>query len=314
MDAILDRSRPLERYCHVHGVATDEMWISNWIYGTLRDRNTSSYIAVANLHTLQFTAASTTSSHFAVFSPVPSASVFKFTTNSQLFGLQSQDSIELTASLVAISRQHLTSLLWTSSRRLFPNCSCPSLCVFATDHAENTEVEVTLRMTVSQSVCLGIEHPCGTCDHILLPVGILLFEICSLVSVGCPLWRDNGSAICSLITQWSESRRTRNLTLLSHLRPPQPGRPGSRIYIPQKQGAPVMLPLQKTQFLCFLPLLLSGPRRKHNYSVVVCWLTTTTFPLFLHGRCLSTGIHVTVCSSMLQLWAPFVYVSYWVEC
>jgi hypothetical protein len=44
--------------------------------------------------------------------------------------------------------------------------------------------EVTLRLTVSQSVCLGIEHPCGTCDHILLPVGMLLSEICGLVSVG----------------------------------------------------------------------------------------------------------------------------------
>jgi hypothetical protein len=32
------------------------------------------------------------------------------------------------------------------------------------------EVKVTLRLTVIQSVCLGIEHPCGTCDQILLPV------------------------------------------------------------------------------------------------------------------------------------------------
>jgi hypothetical protein len=29
------------------------------------------------------------------------------------------------------------------------------------------EVEVILQLTVSQSVCLGIEYPCGTCDHIL---------------------------------------------------------------------------------------------------------------------------------------------------
>jgi hypothetical protein len=36
------------------------------------------------------------------------------------------------------------------------------------------EVEGTLRLTVSQSVCLGIEHPCGTCDQILFPVGMLL--------------------------------------------------------------------------------------------------------------------------------------------
>jgi hypothetical protein len=31
--------------------------------------------------------------------------------------------------------------------------------------------------SVSQSVCLGIEYPCGTCDQILFPVGMLLSEI-----------------------------------------------------------------------------------------------------------------------------------------
>jgi hypothetical protein len=102
------------------------------------------------------------------------------------------------------------------------------------------EVEVTLRLTISQSVCLGIEHPCGTCDQILLPVGMLLSEICDLVSVGRPLWRVDGSAICSVISQWSKSRKIRNHTLLSHLRLPQPGKPGSLIYIPQEQGGPVI--------------------------------------------------------------------------
>jgi hypothetical protein len=50
------------------------------------------------------------------------------------------------------------------------------------------EVEVTLRLTVSQSACLGMEHPCGTCDQILLvlPVGMLLSEICGLISMGAP--------------------------------------------------------------------------------------------------------------------------------
>jgi hypothetical protein len=46
--------------------------------------------------------------------------------------------------------------------------------------ADWCEVKATLRLTVSQSVYLGIEHPCGTCDHILLPVGVLLSEICSV--------------------------------------------------------------------------------------------------------------------------------------
>jgi hypothetical protein len=97
-------------------------------------------------------------------------------------------------------------------------------------------------LSVSQSVCLGIEYPCGTCDQILFPVGMLLSEICGLVSVGRPLWREVRSAICSVITQWTESLRTRNHILLSHLRLPQPGGPGSRIYIPQEQGAPVIPP------------------------------------------------------------------------
>jgi hypothetical protein len=49
------------------------------------------------------------------------------------------------------------------------------------------QIEVTLRLTVNQSVCLGIEHLCGTCDQILLPIGMLLSEIYGLVYVGRPL-------------------------------------------------------------------------------------------------------------------------------
>jgi hypothetical protein len=55
--------------------------------------------------------------------------------------------------------------------------------------------------TDGQSGSLAIEHPCETCAQILLPVGMLLSEICSLVSVGRPLWREDGSAICSAISQ-----------------------------------------------------------------------------------------------------------------
>jgi hypothetical protein len=110
----------------------------------------------------------------------------------------------------------------------------------------SNEVEVTLRLTVSQSVsqsvCLDVGYPCGTCDQILLPVGMLLSETCGLVSVGRPLWREDGSIICSAITQWSESLRTRNHTLLSHLRLPHPGGPGTRIYIPQEQSGPIKPP------------------------------------------------------------------------
>jgi hypothetical protein len=71
---------------------------------------------------------------------------------------------------------------------------------------------------------------------------MLLSETCGLVSMGHLLWREDGSAISSAIPQWSESRRTRNHTLMSHLRLPQHGGPGSRIYIPQELGGPVIPP------------------------------------------------------------------------
>jgi hypothetical protein len=59
--------------------------------------------------------------------------------------------------------------------------------LFSAVYNSSHEVEVILRLMVSQLVCLGIEYSCGTCDQILLPVGMLLSEIWGLVSVGCPL-------------------------------------------------------------------------------------------------------------------------------
>jgi hypothetical protein len=99
------------------------------------------------------------------------------------------------------------------------------------------EVEVTLRLTVSHSERLGIEHTCGTSDQVLLPAGVLLSQICGLITVWRPLWREDGSTICSVICQWSQSRITRNHTLPSHLRLSQSGGSGSRIYTPRNRVA-----------------------------------------------------------------------------
>jgi hypothetical protein len=44
------------------------------------------------------------------------------------------------------------------------------------------------------------------------------------------------------VTLGPKSSRTHDHILLSHLRLPQPGGPGSRIYIPQEQGGPVTPP------------------------------------------------------------------------
>jgi hypothetical protein len=58
-----------------------------------------------------------------------------------------------------------------------------------------------------------------------------------LLHIGRPLWREDGSAVCSAITQWYGLRRTHNHIYLSRLRLLQPGGPGSRICIPQEQGS-----------------------------------------------------------------------------
>jgi hypothetical protein len=130
---------------------------------------------------------------------------------------------------------HLHSLgFHISPNSLFTALSC-SLKAKATS---SLFPEVSLRLTVS----FAIEHPYDTCDQILLPFGMLLSEICSFVSVGRHLWREDESAICSVITKWSQSLRTRNHTLLSHLRLPQTGVSVSHIYIPQEEGGPIIPP------------------------------------------------------------------------
>jgi hypothetical protein len=80
------------------------------------------------------------------------------------------------------------------------NCPLSEACIIYTEWPKSNfdfdidltldwtiEVEVTLRLIVRQAVCLGIEHLCWTSDQILLPVGMFLFEISGLVSVGSPL-------------------------------------------------------------------------------------------------------------------------------
>jgi hypothetical protein len=64
--------------------------------------------------------------------------------------------------------------------------------------SESIRVRVTLRLTVSRSVCLGVEPTLWTFNQILLPFQEIGSGICYLVSVGRPLWREAGSVLCSL--------------------------------------------------------------------------------------------------------------------
>jgi hypothetical protein len=66
-----------------------------------------------------------------------------------------------------------------------------------------------------------------------------------------PLWRQDGSVICSAITHWLELRRSHKHILLSHLRLTQLGGPGPRIYsISTKVKVKVTLRLTVSQSIC----------------------------------------------------------------
>jgi hypothetical protein len=108
------------------------------------------------------------------------------------------------------------------------------------------EVEVNLRQTVSRPVCLG------SGSH-LEPMIRFLFSVWRLRVSWCVAPSLTRGWVCNLIVQLllglaravtleSKSSRTHDHSLLSHLRLPQPGGPGPRIYIPQQQGGPVIPP------------------------------------------------------------------------
>jgi hypothetical protein len=110
----------------------------------------------------------------------------------------------------------------------------------------------------------------GTCDQILLPVGRLLSESCGLVSVGLPLWREDGSAVFSAVIQWSESHRTHNNTLLSHLR------------LPNLEGHVPVFISPRNRVAQIYPRAAAIPR----YIVSALTAKKTPLPLPSSGRCL----------------------------
>jgi hypothetical protein len=71
--------------------------------------------------------------------------------------------------------------------------------------------------TDSQSVCPGIERPCGTCDQILFLVG-MLSEICGLVSMGRPFWQEDLKCLqrIGLLMSWGRPKCRHPLQQFMH--------------------------------------------------------------------------------------------------
>jgi hypothetical protein len=73
----------------------------------------------------------------------------------------------------------------------FEQTSPPGLMITFYSQLNWSKVEVTLRLTASQSVSLGVEPHLG-----LMTRYLLLFDSYGLVFVGLPLWLEDGSVFC----------------------------------------------------------------------------------------------------------------------
>jgi hypothetical protein len=128
-----------------------------------------------------------------------------------------------------------------------------SIIVFhCSGHSKDPQVQVkvTLRLTVSRPVSLGVRRPSGTRDQFFFLLEIFFRHMRFSNFVAPSLTRGR---VCNLLVQLllglaravtlgTKSRRTNDHILLSHLRLPQPEGPDPRIYIPQEQGGPVIPP------------------------------------------------------------------------
>jgi hypothetical protein len=116
------------------------------------------------------------------------------------------------------------------------------------------EIELHLPPTVSRQVCLGVWLASGAHDQIfvfcLTIAGFLMWG--TAVTRGW-VWNLLVQLILVLaraVTLLSKSRRTHGHILVSHLRLPQLGLTGPRIYIPQEQAGPVIPPGTAFRFVC----------------------------------------------------------------
>jgi hypothetical protein len=100
--------------------------------------------------------------------------------------------------------------------------------------------ELFCGQSVSRPVCLGVGSPSGAHDQIFITAGHLRSSCCGAPSLTSGQVRN--LLVQFAVTLGPKSRRTHDHMLLTHLRLPQPGVPGSRMYITQEQGGPVIPP------------------------------------------------------------------------
>jgi hypothetical protein len=161
-----------------------------------------------------------------------------------------------------------------------------------------TEAEVKLRPTVSRPVCPCVRRPSGTRGQFLIILEIFFRQLRVCYFVAPSLTRGRVCnlllllVISSAVPHRSESRGTQDHILMSHfLRLPQPGEPGHRIYIPQEQGGPLLLPGIAFPFRRLLQL--AGLRWRYSISPPHEMVTVSKSKLYYDRRSVGQSVLVS---------------------
>jgi hypothetical protein len=140
-------------------------------------------------------------------------------TLSSLHDVTKSSDAHITRPAAALCFRPLTLFFFPFAYHLL-NFLPPKLLVYNSRYTQSVIyiwVELMLWPTVSRPIRLGVGHAFGAYDQIFI-FPFFWQTIALLFVLGRPLRREDLSVIWSAIFQWSESWRTHNHTLLSHLR------------------------------------------------------------------------------------------------
>jgi hypothetical protein len=218
------------------------------------------------------------------------------------------------------SSTHLPTLSQLGPRLAAISHQPPSLlftgCLSTEVHSAQVKVKVTLRLTVNQSVSLGVE------PHLrLMTRYLLLFDSYGLVFVGRPLWRGNASVFCIWcwplpVQSFSGPSPLRLATIFYCLRFETSLSVAS--YDSQGHGGDIRPRLHTGEELAWGPCYIAsgGSNRKHRLeqSRYCCYgrLPNNNLDIVdvFTSRYQATALQVTILFVILDTWVASVFICF----